>query len=81
MGAVSACREELGDRAPAAGSPVGKPAGTQVYNHKKKPDLGGLSCTFQPHTRVDSASSFSNPRIPGTRKLVSRCSLCSARWR
>jgi hypothetical protein len=37
MGAVSACREELGDRAPAAGSPVGKPAGTQVYNHKKNP--------------------------------------------
>jgi len=23
----------------AARSPVGKPAGTQVYNHKKKPDL------------------------------------------
>jgi hypothetical protein len=42
---------------------VGKPAGTQVYNHKKKPDLKGVfsqnlfKATLQGKTRLFKAKS------------------------
>ena len=65
MGAVSACREELGDRAPAAGSPVGKPAGTQVYNHKKKPDLGALVVCHAHFSRTHASTARRALATPG----------------